>query len=77
MGTLPELVTPPSRRRRRSTREDALRSLQVYGSRYLRAGEPPRFKHYQVSSAGDPDLVSSAVLARFGRFQDLCREAGL
>jgi hypothetical protein len=74
---LPELPAAPSRRARRRTREDALRSLRVYTTRYLRAGEPPRSKHYQVSSAGDPDLVSTAVLARFGRFQDLCREAGL
>lgn len=74
---LPILPPAPSRRRQRCTREDALRSLRAYGERYLRAGALPRCKHYQVCSAGDRDLVSSAILARFGRFQDLCREAGL
>jgi hypothetical protein len=73
---LPVLPAAPSRRRR-CTREDAIRSLRAYGERYLQTGQPPRQKHYQVCSASDKDLISSAVLGRFGRFQDLCREAGL
>jgi hypothetical protein len=73
---LPGLPAAPPRRRR-CTREDVLRSLRAYGARYLRAGDRPRQRHYQVCSAGDDDLLSSAVLGRFGRFQDLCREAGL
>jgi hypothetical protein len=73
----PELPVPASRRRARYTRDDALRSLRVYGQRYLRAGQIPRRKHYQVCGAGDQDLITATVFSRFGTFQDLCREAGL
>jgi hypothetical protein len=74
---LPLLPAAPTRSAEHYTRDDALRSLRTYGNRYLRPGQGPRFKHYQVCSAGDPELVSSPILQRYGRFQDLCREAAL
>jgi hypothetical protein len=74
---LPVLPAAPSRRPCKYTRTDAIRSLRVYGRRYLPVGGAPRYGHYQVCSTGDPDLISTSNIAEFGLFQDLCREAGL
>lgn len=56
------------------SRDDALASLRLYAERYLRPGQAPRLRHYKNVASGNPELIS---LGRYGKFQDLCREAGI
>ncbi len=76
----PPLPTPVERRARRAKRHskgDALRSLQVYAERYLTKGKAARQRHYKDCSRGDPDLVGANTIARFGKFEAMCSEAGI
>lgn len=59
------------------TREAILASLRRYGERHLAPGTRPRFKDYQAACRRDPELLSTSCLGRHGRFQGLCREAGI
>jgi hypothetical protein len=65
------------RRAKRRGREEAIASLRLYKKRYLRDGREPRQKHYMLVARKDRDLLTAGVLSRHGRFQDLCREAGI
>jgi hypothetical protein len=65
------------RRAKRHGREEARASLRLYKKRHLRPGDEPRQKHYMAAARKDRELLSASVLERHGRFQDLCREAGL
>ncbi|HEX6539835.1 MAG TPA: hypothetical protein VF155_11715 [Candidatus Dormibacteraeota bacterium] len=67
----------PQPRRRGVTRGDAMASLRRYAKLYLPANTLPRQKHYMLASSGDALLLASHTLHKFGRFQDLCREAGI
>lgn len=67
----------PQQRRRGITRADAMASLQRYAKLYLPANTLPRQKHYMRASSGDALLLALHTLQQFGRFQDLCREAGI
>ena len=67
----------PQPRRRGITRADAMASLRRYAALYLPANALPRQKNYMRASSGDPQLLASHTLQKFGRFQDLCREAGI
>lgn len=78
----PALPDPPATPTNRAvkaghSRDAALASLRRYGERYLTDGRLPRYKHYQACVGQDPELLAASVVARHGRFQDLCREAGL
>lgn len=59
------------------TRRQVLDSLRRYRSEHLVAGRNPTWRDYRAAAATDPQLVPSSCLSAHGRFQDLCREAGL
>lgn len=59
------------------SRQEVLTSLLLYAQRHLEEGRLPRYKHYQAARRRDPQLVNASALRRHGRFQDLCREAGI
>ena len=56
---------------------DRLEALRHYAAIYLRPGQSPLAKHYQACSARDSKLMAFHVLTKSGRFQDLCRQAGI
>lgn len=58
------------------TRERCLEALRRYRDTYLR-GKPARQRHYRDCAKRDSKLPSCSTLQRHGKFQDLCREAGL
>jgi hypothetical protein len=66
-----------TRRPKRRTREEALDSLRLYAARHLAGGQEPRQKHYYACASKDRELLAGSTLVRLGRFQDLCREAGI
>jgi hypothetical protein len=66
-----------ARRPKRRTREEAIDSLRLYKTRYLGPGDEPRQKHYKQKAKVDGELLAGSTLQRLGRFQDLCREAGI
>jgi hypothetical protein len=66
-----------ARRPKRRTREEGLDSLRLYKERYLKGGGEPRQKHYYRVAKKDRELLAGSTLIRMGRFQDLCREAGI
>ncbi|MHB8719251.1 MAG: hypothetical protein ACYDAC_10230 [Candidatus Dormibacteria bacterium] len=72
---------PASDRPRRGvvahTRQAALQSLRLYGERYLAPGRAPRQKHYTSVAACDPELIGASTIGKWGRFQDMCRLAGI
>ena len=78
---LPEQVSGGARgarrRRRGITLEDCLDSLRLYAAEYLPAGRRPTQAHYRGCALADQRMVSPTTLFRFGRFQDLCRQAGV
>ena len=65
------------RRAKRRDRDEAIASLQLYKERHLGPSKEPRQKHYMAAARKDRDLLTAGVLSRHGRFQDLCREAGI
>ncbi len=76
---LPEQVENKMRRRIRRghwTKDACLEALGYYGKTYLK-GQAPRATHYRAWAKGDANLPSRSTLQKHGRFQDLCREAGL
>jgi hypothetical protein len=66
-----------ARRPKRRTREEGLASLRRYKRRHLKAGQEPRQKHYYLVAKKDRELLAGSTIVKFGRFQDLCREAGI
>jgi len=76
---LPDDEESADRRRGRRdywTRERCLEALRRYRDAYLR-GKPARQRHYRDCAKRDSKLPSCSTLQRHGKFQDLCREAGL
>jgi hypothetical protein len=63
-------------RREYWTRDACLEALVYYGKTYLK-GQEPRQRHYRARAKGNENLPSPSTLQKQGRFQDLCREAGL
>lgn len=63
------------RRRQVRTHEDAIASLRRYSAVHLK-GRPTQ-ADYRACCAKDPQLIAPGTLQKFGRFQDLCREAGI
>lgn len=77
---LPPLPPPVPRRRRMAfshSREEVLASLRRYGDLYLVPGTLPRQRHYMAACRRDRDLVWPNAIGRYGRFHDVCREAGI
>ncbi len=64
-----------SRRRQRRTREEAIASLRRYGAEHLK-GRPTQ-ADYRACCAKDPLLLAPGTLEKFGKFQELCQEAGI
>ena len=65
------------RRPKRRTHAEVLASLRRYKECHLESGQQPRQKHYLVAAKKDDQLLAISTLVRHGRFQDLCREAGI
>jgi len=65
------------RRPKRRTREEAIASLRRYRAKHLAPGQEPRQKHYYACAKKDRELLAGSTLIKHGRFQDLCREAGI
>lgn len=74
---LPEGATGRPGGGRGISRQEVLAALRLYAERHLDQGRLPRYKHYQAARRRDPQLVNASALRRHGRFQDLCREAGI
>ena len=77
---LPPLPDPLPRVRRvvfRHSREAILDSLRRYGMIHLPPGAMPRQKHYMAACRKDRQLIWPGHFTRFGRFHDLCLEAGI
>jgi len=78
--SLPPLPDPLPRVRRmafRHSRDAILDSLRLYGRVHLPPGAMPRQKHYMAACRKDRQLIWPGHFARFGRFHDLCLEAGI
>ena len=77
---LPPLPDPRPRVRRavfRHSRDAILDSLRRYGELHLPPGAMPRQKHYMAACRKDRRLIWPGHFTRFGRFHDLCLEAGI
>lgn len=77
---LPPLPDPVPRVRRmpfRHSRAAILDSLRRYGALHLAPGCMPRQKHYMAAGRQDRELIWPGHFTRFGRFHDLCVEAGI
>jgi hypothetical protein len=61
----------------RHSRAAILDSLRRYGALHLAPGCMPRQKHYMAAGRQDRELIWPGHFTRFGRFHDLCVEAGI
>lgn len=59
------------------SREQVLVSLRRYASEHLPASGRATWRHYRSCATGDAFMVPGGCLSPHGRFQDLCREAGV
>lgn len=64
------------RRRQTYTYDEIIAALRHYGQVHL-GGRKPTQQHYRRCANGDPALPAASTLGRFGRFGDLCQEAGI
>jgi hypothetical protein len=69
-------ASPRARRRNTYTHDDIIKALRHYRAVHL-GGRKPTQQHYRRCANTDPALPAASTLGRFGRFGDLCREAGI